>query len=176
MDVKSITGLGIVDYTMNGDGYSSITIDLGVLDSATTVVTRYCTANVHIGDLAMTIGGPIFGGVRDHTYPATFQMNIKGVPMSGGGTIPENVRNIMNGGDPEANKLEDAEDAASKALADMDEPVKSTKSTSNDGAKSTTLAAENGGSDEAGFPWPVAAGVTVVALAVLGAFLLFRKK
>ena len=61
-------------------------------------------------------------------------------------------------------------------IPDMDEPVKSTKSTSNDGAKSTTLAAENGGSDEGGFPWPVAAGVTVVALAVLGAFLLFRKK
>ena len=137
MDVTSITGLPIVDYSMNGSGLSSVTVDLGVLDSATSVVTYGCTANVYIGDLAMTIGGPIFGGERNHTYPATFQMNITGVPMSGGGEIPQNVLSIMNGQDPEADKEQQTTEAAEKALNDIKEPAKPAKTPSTTLSKTT---------------------------------------
>lgn len=113
MTVNSVSGLNIVNSSSSGGGLSSITVDLGVLDGSTAVVTESCTASVTIGDLAMTIGGAIFGGTRDHTYPATFQMNLSGVPTSGGGTVPAAVLDVMNGGD--GSGLATAEEAAEAA-------------------------------------------------------------
>ncbi len=116
MTVNAISGLRIVDSSSNGGGLSSITVDLGVLEDAASVVSRSCTVDVTIGDMAMAIGGSIFGGERNHTYPATFQMNLSGVPASGGGSIPAAALAVMNGsasGDAAAN----AEKATAEALA-----------------------------------------------------------
>jgi hypothetical protein len=86
MTVRSITGNGVS--TSGGSSVSSVTVNLGKIASTDSRITRPVTASVSIGELAMSIGGPIFGGTTEHTWPATFELNISGVPTSGGGTMP----------------------------------------------------------------------------------------
>lgn len=122
MTVNSISGLNLAASNREGAGLSNITVDLGVIGGSTSVVTKPCTVDVTIGDLAMTIGGAIFGGVRNHTYPATFQMNLSGVPLSGGGAIPDAVKRILAGdagasGDGALGTVDEAKAQAAEAAA-----------------------------------------------------------
>lgn len=122
MTVNSISGLNLAASNREGAGLSNITVDLGVIGGSTSVVTKPCTVDVTIGDLAMTIGGAIFGGVRNHTYPATFQMNLSGVPLSGGGAIPDAVKRILAGdagtsGDGTLGTVDEAKAQAAEAAA-----------------------------------------------------------
>lgn len=76
MTIQSISGLNIVDYATDGSGnLTSITVDLGILEDPNSVITKSCTVQLQMGDLAMSISG--FD--RDHTWPATFQLNLSGV-------------------------------------------------------------------------------------------------
>lgn len=77
MTIQKITGLNIVDSTRDADGnLTSITVDLGILEDFDTVITKLCTVQLKMGDLAMSISG--FD--RDHTWKAHFQVNLSGVP------------------------------------------------------------------------------------------------
>lgn len=111
MTVRSITGPGV--RTSGSDAVTSVTINLGVLSSANAIVTRTLTASVSIGELAMSIGGPIFGGTTEHTWPATFQLNLSGVPTSGGGVVPAWALATLAQAD-----AADADDAASQSALD----------------------------------------------------------
>lgn len=122
MTVNSISGLNLAASNREGAGLSNITVDLGVIGGSTSVVTKPCTVDVTIGDLAMTIGGAIFGGVRNHTYPATFQMNLSGVPLSGGRRHPDAVKRILAGdagasGDGALGTVDEAKAQAAEAAA-----------------------------------------------------------
>ena len=76
MTIRAIRGLNIVDMEKNADGaITSITIDLGILENPDAVITKACSIDIWMGDLAMTISG--FD--KEHTWPATFQLNLSGV-------------------------------------------------------------------------------------------------
>lgn len=84
MTVNSIDGLSIVDSSRGGNGgLSSVTVDLGVLENPGKVITQGCNISVTLGDLAQQMSG--YG--PDHTWPATFQVNLSGVAMSSGGYV-----------------------------------------------------------------------------------------
>ncbi|WP_448060603.1 MBG domain-containing protein [Cellulomonas hominis] len=115
MTVRELTGSGLS--TAGGDTVTAVTVDLGQLSSGRSVVSRSMTASVTIGDLAMSIGGPIFGDVREHTWPATFQMDLAGVPTTSGGDVPEWVLTALTVQDTTAAVVEAGEalDAARAA-------------------------------------------------------------
>lgn len=118
MTVRDVSGPGV---SVTGSGaVSSVTIALGRITDPESVITRTLTASVTIGDLAMSIGGPIFGGTTDHTWPATFELNLSGVPTSGGGAIPAwATAALLEPGDEDAGTAaEDALDAARQANQD----------------------------------------------------------
>ena len=115
MSVRSIEGLPIVDSTVEDGALKSITLDLGVLTSKDAVVTMPCTAQIQLGSLASTI----IGGARDRTWEATFQMNFKGIPESGGGSVPAAVQEIIQNAGADgraADAQERADDARNAAL------------------------------------------------------------
>ncbi|WP_294438752.1 hypothetical protein [uncultured Slackia sp.] len=116
MSVKSISGLNIVSSSSSGGKLTSITVDLGVIDAATSVITESCSVGIHIGDIAATImPESVLQGTREHTWPATFQVNFSGVPASGGGTVPASVQALLNGS-TDGSTLESA--TADEAAAD----------------------------------------------------------
>ncbi len=81
MTIRSISGLNITDMQKNSDGaITSITVDLGIMENPDAVITKTCTIDLWMGDLAMSISG--FS--KEHTWPATFQLNLNGVATEGG--------------------------------------------------------------------------------------------
>lgn len=84
MYVESISGLNIVDSSTGGNGLSSITVDLGKITDPNAVITKSCTVNLQLGELAQTIAKK----ERDQVWAATFQVCLSGVPSaaSGGGS------------------------------------------------------------------------------------------
>lgn len=85
MTVRSIAGLALTDAKTNKDGViTEITVDMGALSGSKTVVTRKATAEIQMGNLAMSISGLD----KDHTWPATFELNLSGVRTKDGSTMP----------------------------------------------------------------------------------------
>lgn len=164
MAVRSITGTGVT--TAGGDAVTSMTIDLGVLTGADTVVTRSLTASVSIGELAMSIGGAIFDGTTEHTWPATFQLNLSGVPTSGGGTVPAWVAAALDDADTETTADDTASQDALEAARQANEESKAAAR-----ADDMTLA-------EPLEPviWYVVAGATAVLLAAAASVLIARRR
>lgn len=161
MQMKSIKGLNIVDYTTSGGRITSITVDLGVLSSKDTVITKSCQVSVHIGDLAMTIASGIFNGVRDHTWNATFQLNFKGLPASGGGTMPAEALAALSGQDA----LADEGTAEAAALDALETPV------SDD--EDAAFGGQNGGVPVV----PIAVGaIVLLAIIAAAAYAVRRRK
>lgn len=77
MNIEKITGLNIVDYQKNADGYyTSITVDLGILENPGNAVTKNCQIDLKMGDLAMSISG----FERDQSWPASFKLDLTEIP------------------------------------------------------------------------------------------------
>ncbi|MBP6685583.1 MAG: hypothetical protein KA158_09185, partial [Leucobacter sp.] len=118
MTVRSLSGGGVVS-TGGSGAVTSVTVDLGHIDPTAASISRALTASVSIGDLAYSIGGPIFGGTREHTWPASFEVNLSGVPTSGGGIVPGFVQAKLPGArtadDEAALKVMQALEAAREA-------------------------------------------------------------
>ena len=158
MTVESVWGNGV-----SFDG-THVTVDLGTPRPGQTVFSGTCTARVHIGDLAMTIGGLIFQGKRDHTWTANWRVDLgSSLPASGGGKVPEAARSLLAGEGDKAS-AQDAEEAASKALEDVESAAVATRSS---GVTSSSSPAQEGIASEKGS----FGGVPVAALAVAGAVL-----
>lgn len=96
MTVRDIKGLDLVDVKKLDDGaISEITVDLGNLSGDSTVVTRQgegMTADIWMGDLAMTISGL----TKEHTWPYTFELNLSGVDTTDGGKMPTVALEMMD--------------------------------------------------------------------------------
>lgn len=93
MTVRSISGLNITDMTKNSDGaITSITIDLGILENPDAVITKSCNIDIWMGELAMSISG--FS--KEHSWPATFQINLSGVATESGSPSADGI--MGNGG------------------------------------------------------------------------------
>ena len=88
MTVRELHGLTLLDTQKNEDGaITSITVDLGKLSGDSTVVTMQgdeMTADIWMGDLAMTISGLD----KEHTWPFTFELNLSGVDTTDGDKMP----------------------------------------------------------------------------------------
>ncbi len=88
MTVRDLHGLNLLDTQKNDDGaITSITVDLGKLSGDSTVVTMQgedMTADIWMGDLAMTISGLD----KEHTWPYTFELNLSNVDTTDGGKMP----------------------------------------------------------------------------------------
>lgn len=77
MNIETITGLNIVDSQRNADGYyTSITVDLGILENPGDTITKRCQIDLKMGDLAMSISG----FERDQSWPATFCLDLTNIP------------------------------------------------------------------------------------------------
>ncbi len=88
MTVRQLHGLNLLDVKQNEEGaITSITVNLGNLSGDSTVVTMQgaeMTADIWMGDLAMTISGL----EKEHTWPFTFELNLSGVDTTDGGKMP----------------------------------------------------------------------------------------
>ena len=88
MTVRELHGLALLDTQKNDEGaITSITVDLGKLSGDSTVVTMQgddMTADIWMGDLAMTISGLD----KEHTWPFTFELNLSGVDTTDGDKMP----------------------------------------------------------------------------------------
>ena len=88
MTVRELHGLDLLDTQKNDEGaITSITVDLGKLSGDSTVVTMQgddMTADIWMGDLAMTISGLD----KEHTWPFTFELNLSGVDTTDGDKMP----------------------------------------------------------------------------------------
>lgn len=88
MTVRELHGLDLLDTQKNDEGaITSITVDLGKLSGDSTVVTMQgddMTADIWMGDLAMTISGLD----KKHTWPFTFELNLSGVDTTDGDKMP----------------------------------------------------------------------------------------
>ncbi len=89
MTVREINGLSLTDTQKNSDGaITEITVELDKLTGDSTVVTMQgekMTADIWMGDLAMTISGLD----KEHTWPFTFELNLSGVATTDGGKMPK---------------------------------------------------------------------------------------
>ena len=76
MTVRELHGLDLLDTQKNDEGaITSITVDLGKLSGDSTVVTMQgddMTADIWMGDLAMTISGLD----KEHTWPFTLELEM----------------------------------------------------------------------------------------------------
>ena len=176
MTVRSISGGGVVG-TSGGSSVTGVTVDLGHIDPTATSISRSMSAAVSIGDLAFSIGGPIFGGTREHTWPASFEVTLSGVPTSGGGVLPSYAQVKL----PGAQTAD--EQAALKAL----EAARAANQGSREAGRVGDAAAESGrrtagaiGETGASGAQPQAialiAGAGVVLALAAGATLLARKR
>ena len=88
MTVRELHGLDLLDTQKNDEGdITSITVDLGKLSGDSTVVTMQgddMTADIWMGDLAMTISGLD----KEHTWSFTFELNLSGVDTTDGDKMP----------------------------------------------------------------------------------------
>lgn len=114
MTVQSVNGLDVIAST-GGSALSSITIDLGVLTNPGSTVRRDCSVTITMGSLASTISG-ITG---QHTWGATFEMNLSGAPTSGGGQIPAGALARLQNASSDVEGVT-TEQAAEEALAALD--------------------------------------------------------
>jgi dsDNA-binding SOS-regulon protein len=115
MTVKSIAGLKLTDIKTNEDGsITEITVDMGQLSGSKTVVSQKITAEIQMGDLAMSISGLD----KDHTWPATFELNLSGVATKDGGVMPTVDMDMMN-----ASTASSAMASAGTEARDDTEPV-----------------------------------------------------
>ena len=86
MAVRKIDGLNLKDQKTNDSGaISEITVDLGKLEVSDTVVQMQCSADIWMGDLAMSISGLD----KEHTWPATFELNLSDVMTVDGEKLPK---------------------------------------------------------------------------------------
>lgn len=91
MSVTSISGLPITSTTRSGNRITSITVDLGKIPAGQNAIRMPCTVSIEMGAFAQQMSG--LG--KDHTWPATFQMNFKGLPSSASGNLtPEMQKEI----------------------------------------------------------------------------------
>ena len=155
MTVKSISGLDIISSKSNGSGLTSITVNMGVISASKNSITKSCTANVSLGDLAIQMTG--FS--RDHSWPATLEMDFKGLPNSGSGELTEEQQEMIDEANAEAEEENESGEEKSNTVSStgkLDKPA------------SDSSVLENVTTVE----W-IGAGVVVVALAAL---LIARKK
>lgn len=173
MNIQSISGLNITQSDYSDGGLRSITVYLGVLSGNRAAIVKHCSATVRIGDLAMTIAGAVFKGERMHTWPATFSLNFSGLPRSGGGRVPDVVKNYMAGAHD--NTVANAEEAALDALGDSSVTPQNDADTSTHAqAKSKGIAPDQSTAMNAS----TVAGIVVVvlALAALCAYAIVRSR
>ncbi len=88
MTIRELHGLNLTDTQRNEDGaITQITVELDALTGDSTVVTMQgedLTADIWMGDLAMTISGLD----KEHTWPFTFELNLSNVDTTDGGKMP----------------------------------------------------------------------------------------
>ena len=88
MTIRELHGLDLTDVQKNEDGaITEITVALDKLTGDSTVVTMQgedLTADIWMGDLAMTISGLD----KEHTWPFTFELNLSDVDTTDGGQMP----------------------------------------------------------------------------------------
>lgn len=182
MTVRSLSGGGVVS-TGGSGAVTSVTVDLGHIDPTAASISRALTASVSIGDLAYSIGGPIFGGTREHTWPASFEVNLSGVPTSGGGIVPGFVQAKLPGAqsadDEAALKVMQALAAAREAnekskLAGRGDSGSSLTGSTGPGSDPTV--AGTAGTGAALQPVALVAGIALVVALAAGAVLLARKR
>lgn len=96
MTVRSLTGLSFTDVETTEEGaITSVSVELGRISTESTVITQLCTAEIQMGDLAMSISGL----EKDHTWPAVFELNLSDIPTSDGGKMPVVEVEMMNAAD-----------------------------------------------------------------------------
>lgn len=96
MTVHSLSGLEFTGIETNEDGaISAASVEMGRISTGNTVITQLCTAEIQMGDLAMSISGL----EKDHTWPAVFELNLSGIPTSDGGKMPVVEVEMMNAAD-----------------------------------------------------------------------------
>ena len=101
MTVRKIDGLNLKDQKTNESGaISEITVDLGKLEVSDTVVQMQCSADIWMGDLAMSISGL----EKEHTWPATFELNLSDVMTADGEKLPK-VELVMLSNDAAAEAM-----------------------------------------------------------------------
>ena len=88
MTIRELHGLDLTDVQKNeGGAITQITVALDQLTGDSTVVTMQgedLTADIWMGDLAMTISGLD----KEHTWPFTFELNLSNVDTTDGGKMP----------------------------------------------------------------------------------------
>ena len=157
-------------------GLTSITVDLGILNDASTIA-KTATANVTLGSLASTI----IGGVANRTWTVTFEVVFNGAPTQTGGVLTQAVQNLIKGQSSEdtaAGGKEAADEAAADALAALDGEIGAAKDGS--GSLSTSLNSKVAGSPteggDGGANPMVAIPVVLVAAAVVAGILVAYKR
>ena len=173
MTINNVWGSGV---SYNG---STVTIDLGTPSSSQTQFTGTCSSSVTIGWLARTIAAGIFNGVWDHTWTTNWEIDFGStLPASGGGSLPAAAQAILDG----LNGVSDQQSAAEAALSALDESGSAGTSAKSASSQAKKAASQGEAADEpaseGGMNAAVVAGVVcgVVALAALGAWLLFGRK
>lgn len=91
MSVTSISGLPVTSTSRSGNRITSITVDLGKLPAGQNAIRMPCTVSIEMGALAQQMSG--MG--KNHTWPATFQMNFKGLPSSASGSLTPELQKEM---------------------------------------------------------------------------------
>lgn len=138
MTIHNVWGSGV-----SFDG-STVTIDLGTPSAGQTTFSGSCRVSVTIGWLAQTIAAGIFNGVWDHTWTASWQIDLgRTLPASGGGTLPAAAQAILNGenGTTDAGS---AEDAALAALKEKSEGEGSDSASAEGGSDATSASNARG--------------------------------
>ncbi len=96
MTIRALTGLDFIDVKTNESGaIISASVNLGQLATDYTVITKTCMADIQMGDLAMSISGL----EQNHTWPATFELNLSGAATKDGGVMPTVEVEMMNASD-----------------------------------------------------------------------------
>lgn len=91
MSVTSISGLPITSTSRSGNRITSITVDLGKIPAGQNAIRMPCTVSIEMGAFAQQMSG--MG--KNHTWPATFQMNFKGLPSSASGNLTPEMQKEM---------------------------------------------------------------------------------
>ena len=82
--VKDIRGLEIIDKKMNEENsIKQISVDMGILSSENVEITKEIEADIEMGEIALSISGL----EKEHTWPATFQLNLSKVSKENGETL-----------------------------------------------------------------------------------------
>ena len=82
--VKDIRGLEIIDKKMNEENsIKQISVDMGILSSENIEITKEIEADIEMGEIALAISGL----EKEHTWPATFQLNLSKVTKENGESL-----------------------------------------------------------------------------------------